>query len=130
MIKRLFLLLIAAQILFVHTVHAQEPSNPNAPPSERHEFVIANFKTESGVTLPQARMVYGTYGQLNAAKDNVDSAAVTLHGRLSRVRMADRDGKARWIRRNCSWSPPNCSATATPLRPATRRSRFTDRAFP
>src|SRR6185295_4260091 len=38
--------------------------------SERHEFVIANFKTESGVTLPQARIVYGTYGKLNAAKDN------------------------------------------------------------
>src|SRR6202040_2961737 len=39
--------------------------------AERHEFVISNFKTESGVTLPQARIVYGTYGHLNAAKDNV-----------------------------------------------------------
>src|SRR5579859_3257081 len=38
---------------------------------EIREFVIANFKTESGVTLPQARVVYGTYGHLNAAKDNV-----------------------------------------------------------
>jgi len=38
---------------------------------EIHEFVITNFKTESGVTLPQARVVYGTYGHLNAAKDNV-----------------------------------------------------------
>ena len=38
---------------------------------EIHEFVIANFKTESGVTLPQARVVYGTYGHLNAARDNV-----------------------------------------------------------
>src|SRR5947199_10642123 len=36
-----------------------------------HEFVIANFKTESGVTLPQAHVVYGTYGHLNAARDNV-----------------------------------------------------------
>lgn len=36
-----------------------------------HEFVIDHFKTESGVTLPQARVVYGTYGQLNAAHDNV-----------------------------------------------------------
>src|SRR5262249_40724985 len=35
-----------------------------------HEFVIANFKTESGVTLPQAKVVYGTYGHLNAARDN------------------------------------------------------------
>ena len=38
---------------------------------ERHEFVITNFKTESGVTLPQAHLIYGTYGHLNAAKDNV-----------------------------------------------------------
>lgn len=38
---------------------------------EAHEFTIANFKTESGVTLPQVRVVYGTYGKLNDAKDNV-----------------------------------------------------------
>ncbi len=37
---------------------------------ERHEFVIADFRTEGGATLPQARVVYGTYGHLNAAKDN------------------------------------------------------------
>jgi hypothetical protein len=30
------------------------------PGDDRHEFVIANFKTESGVTLPQARVVYRT----------------------------------------------------------------------
>src|ERR1700753_3918987 len=36
----------------------------------RHEFVIKNFKTESGVVLPEAHVVYGTYGHLNAAKDN------------------------------------------------------------
>ncbi len=62
----------AVALLFVAaTTRAQEAPNPNAPPSERHEFVISNFKTESGVTLPQARIVYGTYGHLNAAKDNV-----------------------------------------------------------
>ncbi len=37
----------------------------------RHDFVIKNFKTESGVTLPEAHVVYGTYGHLNAAHDNV-----------------------------------------------------------
>ena len=37
---------------------------------EQHEFTIAGFRTESGVTLPQARIVYGTYGTLNAARDN------------------------------------------------------------
>ena len=35
-----------------------------------HSFIIRNFRTESGVTLPEARIVYGTYGHLNAAKDN------------------------------------------------------------
>lgn len=49
---------------------AQEKAASQAPKAERHEFVIANFKTESGVTLPQARIVYGTYGTLSAAKDN------------------------------------------------------------
>lgn len=39
--------------------------------AEHHEFVIQNFRTESGVVLPQARVVYGTYGRLNAARDNV-----------------------------------------------------------
>jgi homoserine O-acetyltransferase len=36
----------------------------------QHEFVIKNFKTESGVVLPEARIVYGTYGTLDAAGDN------------------------------------------------------------
>jgi homoserine O-acetyltransferase len=35
------------------------------------EFVIKDFHTEGGAVLPQARIVYGTYGHLNAAKDNV-----------------------------------------------------------
>src|SRR3954454_23209839 len=39
--------------------------------AEHHEFAIASFKTESGVTLPKAIVVYGTYGHLNAARDNV-----------------------------------------------------------
>jgi len=36
-----------------------------------HAFSLRNFKLESGVTLPEARVVYATYGTLNAAKDNV-----------------------------------------------------------
>jgi homoserine O-acetyltransferase len=38
--------------------------------AEHHEFVIKNFRTESGVVLPKAVIVYGTYGHLNAARDN------------------------------------------------------------
>src|ERR1700693_4414614 len=50
---------------------AQDAPTLKAETGEGREFVIANFRTESGVTLPQARVVYGTYGHLNAAKDNV-----------------------------------------------------------
>jgi homoserine O-acetyltransferase/O-succinyltransferase len=62
---------LLASLFFTTATRAQDAPDPKAPPSERHEFVISNFKTESGVTLPQARIVYGTYGHLNAAKDNV-----------------------------------------------------------
>src|SRR5206468_7643837 len=59
-------------LLFVsHTLVAQTAAAPKVEKGEQHEFVVANFKTESGVTLPQASVVYGTYGKLNAAKDNV-----------------------------------------------------------
>ena len=37
---------------------------------ERHEFILHNFKTEHGVVLPEAHIVFGTYGHLNAAADN------------------------------------------------------------
>ncbi len=36
----------------------------------QHEFVIHDFATEHGPVLPEARIVYGTYGQLDAAGDN------------------------------------------------------------
>ena len=59
MILRTLLLALA----FVPLASAQEPI--------RHEFIIHNFKTESGVVLPEAHIVFGTYGKLNAAGDNV-----------------------------------------------------------
>ena len=61
---------MAGCFLLARGVCAQETADDKAPKAERHEFAIANFKTESGVTLPQARVVYGTYGTLNAARDN------------------------------------------------------------
>ena len=68
MMKKLILLLLAS--LAGQSVLAQEKVGAKVPKAERHEFVIANFKTESGVTLPQGRVVYGTYGKLNDARDN------------------------------------------------------------
>jgi homoserine O-acetyltransferase len=38
--------------------------------AEHHTFTIDDFRTESGVVLPKATVVYGTYGHLNAARDN------------------------------------------------------------
>src|SRR5205814_144291 len=67
-IRGMRLMLIAALALLVQPPAAPTPA-PHA--AEHHEFVIDNFKTESGVTLPKARVVYGTYGRLNAARDNV-----------------------------------------------------------
>src|SRR5262249_39652428 len=65
-VKKIVLILFFAS----QAVLAQNP--PAAKPeSEQHEFLITNFKTESGVTLPQAKVVYGTYGHLNAEKNNV-----------------------------------------------------------
>jgi homoserine O-acetyltransferase len=63
--KRALLLLFLSPALL-----AQNAANSPAETPERHEFIIANFHTEGGATLPQAHIVYGTYGHLNAAKDN------------------------------------------------------------
>ncbi len=49
---------------------AQASPAPASDRAEQHEFVIAQFHTESGITLPQAHVIYGTYGRLNAARDN------------------------------------------------------------
>src|SRR5215468_9443695 len=57
--------------LLVGGAWGQESAAPKPEAGEKHEFVIANFKTESGVILPEARVVYGTYGKLNADKSNV-----------------------------------------------------------
>ncbi|MEP6491208.1 MAG: alpha/beta fold hydrolase [bacterium] len=53
-------------ITLAQTTYAQRVDR-----AEHHEFTIANFRTESGVVLPKAIVVYGTYGHLNAARDNV-----------------------------------------------------------
>jgi homoserine O-acetyltransferase len=47
-----------------------QPAPAAGVPLERREFIIRDFKTESGVVLPEARIVYATLGTLNAAKTN------------------------------------------------------------
>ncbi len=46
-------------------------ADPKPADPVQQVFVIPTFVTESHAVLPQARIVYGTYGTLNAAKDNV-----------------------------------------------------------
>ena len=61
-----FRLLAVALVSALPSLGAQQP----AVGADYREFVIRNFATESGVTLPEARVRYGTYGRLNAARDN------------------------------------------------------------
>src|SRR5450432_15215 len=69
----LLLPLVLVATMFAQNKDDKAPTGPEKPKGqgERHEFVITNLKTESGITLPKAIVVYGTYGHLNAAKDNV-----------------------------------------------------------
>jgi len=62
----------SAANLFVVFALASPAAQPQPAPhaAAHHEFVIDNFRTESGAVLPRARIVYGTYGTLNAARDN------------------------------------------------------------
>lgn len=61
---------LAAVLLLAPLAFAQTAPQPEQPQPTEHTFVLHNFKTESGVVLPEAKIVYGTYGQLDAAKDN------------------------------------------------------------
>ena len=71
LMRKRILLLIVLLGSGAPSVFAQGSPDADVSKGERHEFVIENFKTESGVTLPRALVVYGTFGNLNEAKDNV-----------------------------------------------------------
>ena len=61
--KQLFILLLLSTTLLAQT-------ETRSDTGVKHEFIIVNFRTESGTTIPEARIVYGTYGHLNAARNN------------------------------------------------------------
>ena len=65
--RTLIILVTFVVSLVARTVVAQPAQ---APALQRHEFVIHDFRTEGGVVLPEARVVYSTLGTLNAAGDN------------------------------------------------------------
>lgn len=62
--NKLLLLLFFSQSLLAQTTKRVDGA-------VRHEYIIQNFKTESGTVLPEAHIIYGTYGHLNAAHNNV-----------------------------------------------------------
>ncbi|HEX7797696.1 MAG TPA: alpha/beta fold hydrolase, partial [Vicinamibacterales bacterium] len=62
---------LAIVLTFVVLPTTKPGAQQAAPPTlERHEFVVKNFKTESGTVLPEARLVYTTVGRLNAGGTN------------------------------------------------------------
>ncbi len=62
------LVALAALALLASAGRAAEPARKAAPTPG--SFTIENFELESGVTLPRAVVVYGSYGTLDAARDN------------------------------------------------------------
>ncbi|HEY1987034.1 MAG TPA: alpha/beta fold hydrolase [Terracidiphilus sp.] len=62
-------LVLAVLVALSPLLSAAQTPAAEAEPIE-HAYVLHDFRTESGVVLPQAKIVYGTYGHLNAAKDN------------------------------------------------------------
>src|ERR1700757_3798303 len=69
--KLLLMILCVCASMGAPMLRAQDSSDASQHLNpERHVFTIKNFHTEGGVTLPEAHIVYGTYGHLNAAHDN------------------------------------------------------------
>ena len=51
--KKFLMLLLLSQSIFAQ-------NNSNIDHAKRYNFVIQNFKTESGKVLPEAHIIYGT----------------------------------------------------------------------
>jgi homoserine acetyltransferase len=66
--RELLLVPLALCALLASVARADEPAKKSGPAPG--SFTIEKFQLESGVTLPKAVVVYGTYGSLNAADAN------------------------------------------------------------
>jgi len=60
----------AALVFAITSLPVAAQSAASKPEPVEHTFVLHSFRIESGVVLPETKIVYGTYGHLNAAKDN------------------------------------------------------------
>jgi homoserine O-acetyltransferase len=58
------------RVLAVVALVGVSMTTPAQADPERHTFVLRDFRTESGVVVPELRVVYGTYGKLDAARGN------------------------------------------------------------
>lgn len=61
--------LLGVALLAPALAAAQQPPPPDY--ASHHVFTLAQFTFENGSTVPNVKVVYGTYGRLNARKDNV-----------------------------------------------------------
>ncbi len=62
------LLAMSSLLVIGSAVSRSAAATPDAP--VQHEFLIHGFSTDGKAVLPEARVVYGTTGTLNAAGDN------------------------------------------------------------
>src|SRR3954470_3784794 len=102
---RRFAKTFALLVLISMPAVAQEASSPVH--GERHVFTIEHFTFESGATVPNVQVVYGTYGKLNANRDNV----ILLPSHY----MADFHGYERWMGQGNALDPAKSFLVATEL---------------
>src|SRR6516162_7802330 len=73
---RLFAILVSA--LPLHTMAQNLPAYPN---QKEADFIITDFKFQSGETLPALKLHYTTIGTLHKnAQGEIDNAVLLLHG--------------------------------------------------
>ncbi|WP_113907541.1 E22 family MetX-like putative esterase [Aliidiomarina celeris] len=64
-------LVAALGLLLISAVACADTQPESLPLVEKQEFVTTNFETFGGEVIPEVRVGWEAYGELNAAKDNV-----------------------------------------------------------